>query len=121
MQDDHRAASPSKEETRRHDGQQNDGQQNGQEEGKLSDQPRLGILKSVDSWMLPVVINGVATLALVDSGASATMISRAVHEKMIPGKYPLRPTRHSTVTGVGGGKVGLQGEIQAEIQIAGQL
>ena len=86
---------------------------------KPSDQPRLNMLKSVDSWMLPVVINGVTTLALVDSGASATMISRAVYEKMTPGRHPLRPTRHDTVTGVGGGKVGLQGEIQAKIRISG--
>ena len=69
------------------------------------DRPRLHMLKSVDSWMLPVVINGVPTLALVDSGASATMISRAVYEKMSPGVHPLRPTRHPSVTGVGGGKV----------------
>ena len=80
----------------------------------------MHMLKSVDSWMLPVVINGVPTLALVDSGASATMISRAVYEKMSPGVHPLRPTRHPSVTGVGGGKVGLQGEIHAKIQIAGQ-
>ena len=94
--DDHRAASPSKEGTPSPGS--HDGQQSGQEEGKPSDHPRVGMLKSVDSWMLPVVINGVATLALVDSGASATKISKAVHEKMIPGKYPLRPTRHDTVT-----------------------
>ena len=37
---------------------------NGQ--GKPPDQPCLNMLKSVDSWMLPVVINGVPTLALVD-------------------------------------------------------
>ena len=34
---------------------------------EAGDRPRLHMLKSVDSWMLPVVINGVPTVALVDS------------------------------------------------------
>ena len=70
------------------------------------------MLKSVDSWMLPVLINRVASLALMDPhGVSATMVSRAVYEKM----SPLQPTHYDRVIGVGGGKVGLQGQVQAEI------
>ena len=82
-------------------------------------EPRLGMVKSVDSWMLPIKVNGVTALALVDSGASATMISRAIYEKMAPGHYPIVPCEHMEVTGVGGQKVKLLGEVQSEIQIAG--
>ena len=78
------------------------------------------MVKSVDSWMLPIKVNGVTALALVDSGASATMISQAVFEKMTPGSYPIIPSAHK-VTGVGGQRVGLLGEVHAEIQIAEKL
>ena len=58
-------------------------------------------------------------MALVDSGATATMISRGVYEQMAPLRYPLKPSARATVSGIGGGKVGLLGEVQAEFEIAG--
>ena len=79
----------------------------------------LGAVRSGDSWMLPVVINEIPVLALVDTGASVTMISRTVYESMNREKYPLLCSEQSSVSGVGGGKVGLMGSIKGEFQIAG--
>ena len=42
----------------------------------------LGAVRSGDSWMLPVVINEVPVLALVNTGASVTMIY--VEQSMSP-------------------------------------
>ena len=69
--------------------------------------------------MLPMDINRVAALALVDSGASATMISRAVYDKMTRAYIPSFHD-HLEVTEEGGKRVGLLGEVRAGMQIAGQ-
>ena len=66
--------------------------------------------------MLPVVINEVPVLALVDTGASVTMISRTVYESMNREKYPLLSSEQSSVSGVEGGKVGLMGFKSSKLQ-----
>ena len=53
--------------------------------------PMVGSVMSGESWMLPLVVNQVPTLALVDTGASVTMISRTVWEEMDHRQYPLLP------------------------------
>ena len=47
---------------------------------------------------------------MVDSGASSTMISRAVHEDMAEEKYPFKKASYRVVHGVGGTQVEILGD-----------
>ena len=46
-------------------------------------------VKPIDSWVLPVCINGVSTHALIDTGAGCCLLSKAVFEGMPKSRYPL--------------------------------
>ena len=83
------------------------------------DRWRVSRLKGVDSWMLPVFLNGVKTHALVDSGASCCLLSKAVYDQM--------PTNRSrligggkTIRGVGNHTLATIGEIEVDVTVAGK-
>ena len=46
-------------------------------------------VKPIDSWVLPVCINGVSTHALIDTGAGCCLLSKAVFEGTPKSRYPL--------------------------------
>ena len=49
---------------------------------KGSNLHKLRRVKPIDSWVLPVTINGVQTFALLDTGAACCLLSKAVFEAM---------------------------------------
>ena len=75
-------------------------------------------IRAVDSWVLPISVNGVKTNALIDSGASCCLLSRGVYEAMSKSNFSIRRGPHK-IFGVGNNALDTLGEISAICQIAG--
>ena len=76
-------------------------------------------VQNVDSWVLPVILNGVRTYALIDSGASCCLLSKAVYELMDKSRYPLK-SGNRVITGVGGRSLTTLGEMTVQVGIGGK-
>ena len=83
------------------------------------DRWRVNRMTGVDSWMLPIVLNGVKTHALVDSGASCCLLSKSVYDKMSLTRYRLLEGG-KTIRGVGNNTLATIGEMNVEVRLAGQ-
>ncbi len=69
-------------------------------------------------WLIPVAVEGVKTLALIDTGASVTMMGRPLYEK-IQKIRPLRLQTHEMprLEGVGGNPVPTLGSTEVGVDI----
>ena len=69
--------------------------------------------------MLPVVLNGVKTHALVDSGASVCLLSKSVYEQMSTTRHRLI-AGGKVIRGVGNNTLATIGEMNVDVQVAGK-
>lgn len=69
--------------------------------------------------MLPVFLNGVKTHALVDSGASCCLLSKAVYDQMATDRSRLIGGG-KTIRGVGNHTLATIGEIEVDVTVAGK-
>ena len=76
-------------------------------------------VQNVDSWVLPVILNGVQTYALIDSGASCCLLSKAVYDLMAKSRYRLK-SGNRVITGVGGRSLTTLGEMTVQVGIGGK-
>ena len=80
---------------------------------------RISQLKPVHSWVLPVVINGVHTNALLDTGAGCCLLSKAVFEPMSRSRHPLN-TRPRDINAVGKHILPTIGDLICNVTINGR-
>ncbi len=71
-------------------------------------------------WLIPVPVEGVKTLALIDTGASVTMIGRPLYEK-IQKLQPLRLKMQEMprLKGLGGNPVSTLGSTEVDVDKGG--
>ena len=73
----------------------------------------------IDSWVLPVVINGVSTHALLDTGAGCCLLSKAVFEAMPKSRYPIT-RRARDLQAVGGFDLQTMGDMVCDVVVNGR-
>ena len=76
-------------------------------------------VKPIDSWVLPVTINGVQTYDLLDTDAGCSLLSKAVFEAMSTSMYPIRQ-RGRDMHGVGNSTLPTIGDLVCNVTIAGR-
>ena len=93
------------------------------EDGGTSIWPRrmsdIRRVKPIDSWVVPVCINGVATHALIDTGAGCCLLSKAVCEGMPKSRYPLTH-RPRDLHAVGGLSLQTIGDLLCDVVVNGK-
>ncbi len=69
-------------------------------------------------WLIPVAVEGIKTLALIDTGASAMMMGHPLYEK-IQKLQPLRLQTHEMprLEGVGANRVPTMGSTEVGVDI----
>ena len=83
---------------------------------RMSDIRRV---KPIDSWVLPVKINGVPTHALIDTGAGCCLLSKAVFEAMPKSRYPIKH-RPRDLHAVGGLSLKTIGDLVCDVVVNGR-
>ena len=82
------------------------------------DKRNMRRVKPIDSWVLPVTINGIQTFALIDTGAGCSLLSKAIYESMSTSLYPIRQ-RERDIHGVGQTTIPTIGDLVCNVTIAG--
>ena len=77
---------------------------------------KLRKVKPIDSWVLPVNINGVQTFALLDTGAACCLLSKAVFEAMPRSQHPIN-SRPRDMTAVGNHTLTTIGDLVCDVTI----
>ncbi len=71
-------------------------------------------------WLIPVTINQVATMVLLDTGATCTMIGRPLYETLQAARpLKVRQDENLRLEGIGGGAAPMLGTATVQIGIAG--
>ena len=82
------------------------------------DKRNMRRVKPIDSWVLPVTINGIQTFALVDTGAGCNLLSKAIFDSMPASLYPIRQ-RQRDIQGIGQTTIPTLGDLICNVTIAG--
>ena len=77
---------------------------------------KLRRVKPIDSWVLPVIINGVHTHALLDTGAACCLLSKAVYEAMPRSLHPIN-SRPRDMKAVGNHTLSTIGDLVCDVTI----
>ena len=78
-------------------------------------------IRAFNGWVLPITINGVTTGALIDSGASTSVLSKSIYLAMPKdNRSALRPD-NIRLRGVGNSVMIPLGRMEVDIGIAGKL
>ena len=76
-------------------------------------------VKPVDSWVLPMSVNGIKTHALIDTGAACCLLSKAIYDQMSTSLHPLKTRSHSMYA-VGGQTVPTEGDLVCDVAVNGR-
>ena len=82
---------------------------------------QLARVRALNGWILPVVINGVATGALIDSGASTSVLSKSVYRAMPNSARSAVRADHEIIRGVGDSVMTPLGRMRVELEIKGVI
>ena len=77
---------------------------------------KLRRVKPIDSWVLPVTINGVQTYALLDTGAACCLLSKSVFEAMPRSLHPIN-SRPRDMKAVGNHTLSTIGDLVCDVTI----
>ena len=81
-----------------------------------SSAPWVSRMRNADCWILPPTLNGIST-ALIDTGASCSVLSRAIFQAFSATKYPLKEIEPSFIRGVGDTKLPCLGEVHVNVSL----
>ena len=76
-------------------------------------------VRSLNGWILPVTLNGVRTSALIDTGASTSVLSKSIYQAMPVSTRSAVQADHQIIRGVGNVSMIPIGRMQVDIGIEG--